>query len=394
MDTRTAKLLIASESVTDAELVQRLLQSEFEHITLSTKSECAAKDFDGARPDVVFLAFEKIEKAERYYLSLYRQSPMLASHPHRTVVLCSKDELRQAYDLCKQGCFDDYILFWPMTHDTYRLPMAAMQAVRELEYTEQLRTNGALAAHGRRIVGLEATLDDALLQYAEQLSDAKDVAQQEVSEAIDGMARCVMTADLEGAVEIRDAAKLRQRLADFRETELEERHAAIDRALRPIEQWASDARQSLAVHMEAARSLSAAARSVPPSIFLVEDDELQRKIISRLLAEGECKVECYATGFEALRAIRDRRPDMVLLDFGLPDLKGLEVLKQMRANEALADVPIAMITGHSHKDLVVECRKAGAADFLVKPVQKDTLIGKVRSLLEGAKALQAPGRSA
>lgn len=78
------------------------------------------------------LTFDNLEKAERYYLGLYRLCPMVQQHIHRTVILCNKDEVKRVCQLCMKNYFDDYVLFWPMTYDMSRLAMAVHHALREL----------------------------------------------------------------------------------------------------------------------------------------------------------------------------------------------------------------------------------------------------------------------
>ena len=119
----TARILIATDIATDAELVAEVLNKEFNHIVVSTNPDAAAGDFVRHQPDVLVLAFNELEKSERYYLSLYRLCPEVNRHPHRTVILCNKDEVKRAYELCMKDLFDDYILFWPMTYDSSRLNM-------------------------------------------------------------------------------------------------------------------------------------------------------------------------------------------------------------------------------------------------------------------------------
>lgn len=78
------------------------------------------------------LTFDNLEKAERYYLGLYRLCPMVQQHIHRTVILCNKDEVKRVCQLCMKNYFDDYVLFWAMTYDMSRLAMAVHHALREL----------------------------------------------------------------------------------------------------------------------------------------------------------------------------------------------------------------------------------------------------------------------
>ena len=110
-------ILIASNSATDATLVKKLLNDEFEHVFMSTHPDEAPEDFDRTQPDVLILAFGSLEKSKRYNLGLFRQSKEIHRKPHRTIILCNKEEVQRAYELCRDEIFDDYILFWPQAHD-------------------------------------------------------------------------------------------------------------------------------------------------------------------------------------------------------------------------------------------------------------------------------------
>lgn len=127
-----ARILVATDAVADADLVRELLSDEFENVIGSANPDRAILDFENHRPEVLILAFDGLEKAERYYLGLYRRSPLIHGLPHRTVILCNNADLRRVYELCKKEYFDDYVLFWPLNHDAPRLPMAVHHSLRQL----------------------------------------------------------------------------------------------------------------------------------------------------------------------------------------------------------------------------------------------------------------------
>ena len=127
---KRAAVLVASESVADAELVGKLLQDEFHNVKLSTRPEFAVEDFEAQRPTVLVLAFDSLEAAQRYYIGLYRLSSVVHETRHRVVVLCNKHDVWNVYDLCSKGHFDDYVLFWPATNDAPRIRMSVHQALR------------------------------------------------------------------------------------------------------------------------------------------------------------------------------------------------------------------------------------------------------------------------
>src|ERR1035437_5770795 len=86
-------ILIVTDITTDASLVKDMLNPEFDHIFTSTDPDKLVVDFISHRPKVLVLAFNILEKSERYYLGLFRLCEAVHQYPHRTVILCNKDEV-------------------------------------------------------------------------------------------------------------------------------------------------------------------------------------------------------------------------------------------------------------------------------------------------------------
>jgi len=90
----------------------------------------------------------------------------------------------------------------------------------------------------------------------------------------------------------------------------------------------------------------------------------------------------YTNPIEALARCNEVVPDLVLLDYHMPKMNGIEFLRRFRSEEHLKDIPIVMITGEGKKDALYEALNAGANDFLRKPVDDIELITRVHNLLE------------
>lgn len=169
----TASILIASDDATNAALVKKLLLETFDNVFTSTDAERAADDFEHRAPQVLVLAFKELAKAERYCLGLYRHSSKIHSQPHRTVILCDKEEVRQVADLCISQSFDDYVLFWPLNHDAQRLRMSVHHALRALAGLEFGRPSVAeFAAQAQRLTELQALFDQSTASIGQRFEAA------------------------------------------------------------------------------------------------------------------------------------------------------------------------------------------------------------------------------
>ncbi|MEZ0397075.1 MAG: response regulator transcription factor [Anaerolineales bacterium] len=113
-------------------------------------------------------------------------------------------------------------------------------------------------------------------------------------------------------------------------------------------------------------------------ILIIEDDPAILKVLQRGLAYEGYAVDIATDGRAGLNMARDRRPDLVILDWLLPGLDGLEVCRRLRSS---GNLPILMLTAKDTVQDRVEGLDAGADDYLVKPFNLDELTARVRALL-------------
>lgn len=107
----TATILIASNNVTDAALIKKLLEAEFNNVFVSIAPDRIMEEFELRRPNVLVLAFDALEKSEHYYLDLCKLSDKARLQAYRTIILCDKNDISRAYLLCKMEHFHDYVFF-------------------------------------------------------------------------------------------------------------------------------------------------------------------------------------------------------------------------------------------------------------------------------------------
>jgi sigma-B regulation protein RsbU (phosphoserine phosphatase) len=119
------------------------------------------------------------------------------------------------------------------------------------------------------------------------------------------------------------------------------------------------------------------------TLLVVEDNDDNRYTLTRRLArEGYENVTAVVNGREALEKLQSSPCDLVLLDVMMPDMNGYEVLERMKANPALRDIPVIMISALTEMDSVVHCIELGAEDYLPKPFNPTLLRARVGASLE------------
>jgi FixJ family two-component response regulator len=145
--------------------------------------------------------------------------------------------------------------------------------------------------------------------------------------------------------------------------------------------------------MNAARTLSHEIRgyevgAVPmpspiPIVFIVDDDVSVRESLELVVRDENWKPLTFASAQEFLDHPRKRVPSCLVLDLSLPGLNGLELQKQLGVENS--DMPIIFITGHGDVPQSVQAMKAGALEFLTKPINHDALLNAIRSAIQRSR---------
>jgi CheY-like chemotaxis protein len=124
-----------------------------------------------------------------------------------------------------------------------------------------------------------------------------------------------------------------------------------------------------------------------PKILLVEDNEMNRDMLSRRLQRRGYEVLTAVDGESGLAMTRSEAPTLVLMDMSLPGIDGWEATRQLKADPATQGIPIIALTAHAMAGDREKALAAGCDDFDIKPIDLDRLLGKIEALLGGkAKA--------
>ncbi|MGW0450219.1 response regulator transcription factor, partial [Streptosporangium sandarakinum] len=124
------------------------------------------------------------------------------------------------------------------------------------------------------------------------------------------------------------------------------------------------------------------------NVLLIEDDAVIRASLTRALRDRGHAVASAAAALDGLRLAVEERPDLVVLDLGLPDLDGLDLLRMLRA---VSRIPVIVATARDGEAEMVRLLDAGADDYVVKPFTAAQLDARIRAVLRRAGAGRAVG---
>jgi two-component system phosphate regulon response regulator PhoB len=118
-----------------------------------------------------------------------------------------------------------------------------------------------------------------------------------------------------------------------------------------------------------------------PFILVVEDEEALSVLVKYNLEKAGFDVSCAFSGDEALDLIDKKIPDLIVLDWMLPEMSGIEVCREIRSLEYTKDVPIIMLTARSQEDDRLKGFNSGADDYMTKPFSPKELVARIKSVL-------------
>lgn len=119
------------------------------------------------------------------------------------------------------------------------------------------------------------------------------------------------------------------------------------------------------------------------TILLVEDNELNRDMLSRRLSRKGFEVQFALDGQEAVEKAKTLMPDLVLMDIGLPVLDGYDATRAIKSDDSTKSIPVIALTAHAMAEDRKQCFDAGCNDFDTKPIDLPRLLDKIHALLGG-----------
>lgn len=119
------------------------------------------------------------------------------------------------------------------------------------------------------------------------------------------------------------------------------------------------------------------------SVLVVDDDELTRKLIQRLLErEFDVQITMLSNGLEGLEYAQEHKPDLIILDLMLPGMNGFEILKKLRKDDLLRDTKVILVSAKSRSEDIERGFDLTADEYITKPFQPKEFVVRVRRLID------------
>jgi len=127
------------------------------------------------------------------------------------------------------------------------------------------------------------------------------------------------------------------------------------------------------------------------TLLLIEDDHAIREMLKHFLTTKGFAIQCAEDGQQAKDSLRESTPDLILLDWMLPDTDGPTLLKEIRAHETQSSIPVIMLTARAEETDKIKGLNVGADDYMTKPVSLQELDARINALLRRAQGLNEAG---
>lgn len=376
-------IIIASDSDDELQAVRELLPKDIGDCWSVNNIPEVIRLFTEKRPNILILSFQKINDAEAFYLTLFRQCPKILEIEHQALVLCKSAEAERAFDLCRKGGIDDYVVNRPL-YDPFRLQLSIYQALERQNAKQQLTSvERNFSGAGSDLRNLDERMSRSLESGKEKHQEALHSFQKFISTVeanLNQIEKNLGKPKRDGVDKTFESAGLRDQFNQFRQDNLKPGLLDTEKRL----QDSNNAWQSLCEdYSTQIETLKKADFPLPsPEIMVVDDDDFFREMLGDMLEEAGFRVDMAEDGQVALDKLIHRRPDLMLLDFNMPGLNGIDVMLQInKVDSGLRTVPVIMLTGASEKDLVQKSIAIGAVDFIVKPSDQETILAKIRKQL-------------
>lgn len=384
----TPRILLVGSEPDDIKEARALIKDVKANITVISDPSQIVATFDEIVPQILVLVCMEINRAEGYYLDLYRNSQKIQSTLHHSLLVCKAKDAELAYQMCLRKLFDDYVVIRPL-FDPHRLTISIRNLLggqKTLDQSNELHQR--ITNIRSSTAAMDKVIQESLTEGANvsaQLGQSEEQLNQRVQEEINELAKQMTLGTYGGVVEVIDPAALNEKLSQFSQRNLSGQiSTAFKKPQAALDQLLNRSRTDHEAQKQANTDLDVWLNSIRTRILVVDDDPIFLKVLSGMLTHESYEVLSVTNAIEGLRIAARLKPEAILVDYEMPEMSGIDFTMRLKASPHLRRIPILMLTGHAAREIVLQGVKAGISGFLIKSNTKEVILQKLRSCIDPA----------
>jgi CheY-like chemotaxis protein len=373
-DNNNPDILILSDQQDEIDDLVNLLAPRFGVPRSSLNAHDAARIIKEIKPGVVIFAFQRVGDVPAAQDVLNTVLRDLKLYKPQRLLMCKASESEQAYALYSNGLIDDFIADRPL-YDPNRLRLSVSQALERRQY--RLVSSDLLKVIERidaDMLGLD--------QFVSRLIESVDEKHHESIEMFHYLTHKVVSE----LADLHDGLVQRQQVGESGGRTTGDDSTPRDDGLNKTADWLVELSRDYKKSHSEPRMAPPELQKTGIRVLLVDDDDFYRDVFVSMMQGSGFDIETADHGGTAIDMARKNPPDIILLDYKMPGIDGLEVLDILNSEQAMRNIPVIMLTGISSKYIVDRSVKGGARDFIVKPGSRDVILRKIIDVVGRGKA--------
>lgn len=378
-------ILLVTHQLEEIKHLCSMIKRHFPFFFVAKSEQEAISIITEKQIDVLILGLDTLQENEVFYLHLLSAKKQIDKIIFRKIVLCSKEDLKEAFNLCSKDIFDDYYLIRPL-YDPYHLLI-------RLRFIRRIRAHAIpisddhpisvsdLCNYFDMITHSQQQLDDLNRESFQQLVNLVSTSMKQMRQAILTQEQ-VPTDNLHQINEIIETHTNNHLLKDVstHHRETSEKSQGVISEISDI----ARIKKSRILHPENPRKIDKES-----NILILEDDVISRDHIKASMETAGYLPQVSGCATHAINLMHSWKPDIVLIDLTLPDMSPLFVIGTIQQDPDMSHSRIIVLAKSGDKLNVEEAMKMGVHEVMRKPIDPDLLIYKIKYNLEAIKATRS-----
>ncbi len=427
---RHPKIVMIHENSEDVLGAVKILTSHFKDFCNLAYNKATTKYLLTNKPTVLLFAFSSIEKSVEYYSYLLDEAQL--TYPHFSILLCKNKEAGVAFRCCIKGLFENYFVYQPL-YEKFRLIMIVHSALNLFNKDEEAvqlsesafdEVDNELSAlidqSGELKKGLLSSIQDSysgIVKATESYQGPNDFSTAQTKELVDAITEqhikpllSLLESDINAGLDgllaqllsqknnIKEKAQEAKGLIHHQasiKSKAEKMNDLIEKTAKENQEKEKtnpgmfdtlDFDDEVDEHEDQAKEIlddlnQVSKKNEDYRILIVEDNAIYREMLNTVLKHENFITEEAEDGLVALRYIKEKRYDLIIMDLFMPKLDGLNTTKKIRSISGGRDIPIIALTGNKNKELVKKWAAYGLKGYIMKPSTKEQIINTVQRVI-------------